>query len=432
MRSLIIKLCLTALAVKAQPRTSTCSIISPSYRQACSVVQSYKKYGQKDACLLSSCCYDPTSFRGVKSRYSHSIPACYKPLAPLPATTTAPVRAVPVTLAVPSSPVPVKTSQYSLGPAEIRANLQNLQLKLELQENSRTVKKTTTTNAPTTTTRTIKPLTTSKAVEKGEETVVAYDDLMSSYKKKTCLQLSTTNTMNDTIREMTMNKMDCGEIQWQNYNPENDPNLQQSSEAGMELLMSKLKESQNEPAKIIAGGKTELIENSGNVQQSLQAKLEEKIKKSQMKKKQTSSECKKLEENFAKQRKTRFTNSDEKKFEDICGFVPDAEYMFGLITSLQIMREEEAKNWMMPGMALKMELVDWPVIDKCIGRKSVLNKKFNCFARTDKIWNKATCFMHGCIYHGEDCFYCEEAIDNMKSTQIAIDQISAGNGKFDK
>ncbi|CBY24206.1 unnamed protein product [Oikopleura dioica] len=237
--------------------------------------------------------------------------------------------------------------------------------------------------------------------------------------------------MNDTIRELTMDKMDCGGIQWQNYNPDNDPNLQQSSEAGMELLMSKLKESQDKPATIITGGKTEVIENSGNVQMSLQAKLEEKIKKSQMKKKQTSSECKKLEENFAKQRKTRFTSKDEKKFEDICGFVPDAEYMFGLITSLQIMREEEEKNWKMPGMALKMELVDWPVINKCIGRKSVLNKQFNCFARTDMIWNKASCFKNGCIYHGEDCFYCKEAIENMKSTQVAIDQLSDGKGECD-
>lgn len=409
---------ISALPSQAQSPTSTCSIISPSWRQGCAIVQNYRKFNTRDACLLSGCCYDPNEYqtsRGI-------VPKCYRPLQGAPPTAPpSPVQVVPATSA------PVKTSQYTLAPEQIKENLQELKLKLDLQNGARSVKKTTTTATPTTTTTA--ETTQRTKVNEDPDKVVAHEDLMSSYTKKTCLQLSTTNTMNDTVRELTMDKLNCGSIQWQNYDPENDPNLQQSSEAGMQLLMDKLKQKQEKPTTILAGGKTEVIDSSGNVQMTLQAKLEEKIKKSQMEKKKSSSECKKLEENFAKQRKTRFSNKDEKKFKDICGFVPDAEYMFGLITSLQILKEEEAKNWKMPGMALEMELVDWPVIEKCIGRKSILNQKFNCFARTDRIWNKASCFNNGCIYHGEDCFYCEEAIENMKASKVAIEQINDGLGK---
>ena len=53
---------------------------------------------------------------------------------------------------------------------------------------------------------------------------VKHDDLVTSYRKKTCLQISS-STLNETMIALTMEKMLCDTVDFKNYDPDEDANL---------------------------------------------------------------------------------------------------------------------------------------------------------------------------------------------------------------
>ena len=57
-----------------------------------------------------------------------------------------------------------------------------------------------------------------------------------SYRKKTCQQLVKANNMNETTRVAALNKMKCGDIDFQSFDAKNDKYLNKDTSEGMQLL----------------------------------------------------------------------------------------------------------------------------------------------------------------------------------------------------
>ena len=68
--------------------------------------------------------------------------------------------------------------------------------------------------------------------------------------------------------------------------------------------------------------------------------------------------------------------------------------MSGLIASI-VINNDKKKEWKLPDKKLKMELVQWEIMEKCINRKKYLLEEYDCFIKSEKIFNQETCFNHG-------------------------------------
>ena len=152
------------------------------------------------------------------------------------------------------------------------------------------------------------------------EKPVEHGDLVLSYRKKTCQQIDQSTALNVTMKEVTMNKMKCGSVDFRNYDAASDTNLQQSSENGMKILMEKFKEAKNDPT-IIAGDMTAIINDHNPTANLLEEKIQKMMKKEQLK----STTCKKTEAEFARKKKSSFSSKEEKQLEEACGRVPNGK-----------------------------------------------------------------------------------------------------------
>ena len=66
-----------------------------------------------------------------------------------------------------------------------------------------------------------------------------HGDLVTSYRKKTCQQLSESKVLNETMKDLTMERMKCNTVDFLNFDHKEDPNLNQDTSNGMEILMKK-------------------------------------------------------------------------------------------------------------------------------------------------------------------------------------------------
>ena len=68
---------------------------------------------------------------------------------------------------------------------------------------------------------------------------VDHGDLVTSYRKKTCQQLSESKVLNETMKDLTMDRMKCNTVDFLNFDHQTDPNLNQDTADGMQILMKK-------------------------------------------------------------------------------------------------------------------------------------------------------------------------------------------------
>ena len=68
---------------------------------------------------------------------------------------------------------------------------------------------------------------------------VSHTDLVTSYRKKTCQQLSDSKVLNATMKGLTMDRMKCNTVDFLNFDSDSDPNLNKDTAQGMEILMKK-------------------------------------------------------------------------------------------------------------------------------------------------------------------------------------------------
>jgi len=72
--------------------------------------------------------------------------------------------------------------------------------------------------------------------------------------------------------------------------------------------------------------------------------------------------------------------------------------MLGLMASLNILvADASAGKWFLPNKKLQIELVEWPVLEACLGRKEYLVEDFNCYEKSEDIYDQETCFAKGKI-----------------------------------
>ena len=70
--------------------------------------------------------------------------------------------------------------------------------------------------------------------------------------------------------------------------------------------------------------------------------------------------------------------------------------MLGVMASLNILAAEaKPDEWYLPGKELRIELVEWDVITKCLGRKEYFVESFNCFKKSSDIFDQESCFANG-------------------------------------
>ena len=77
-------------------------------------------------------------------------------------------------------------------------------------------------------------------------------DLVTAYRKKTCQQLNATSSLNETMRELTMERMKCDTVDFASFNASADPNLNKDTSEGMKVLLQKYKQAaaeKTEPTK---------------------------------------------------------------------------------------------------------------------------------------------------------------------------------------
>ena len=68
---------------------------------------------------------------------------------------------------------------------------------------------------------------------------VDHGDLVTSYRKKTCQQLSESKVLNETMKGLTMERMKCNTVDFLNFDHQTDPNLNQDTADGMQILIKK-------------------------------------------------------------------------------------------------------------------------------------------------------------------------------------------------
>ena len=253
---------------------------------------------------------------------------------------------------------------------------------------------------------------------------VKHTDLVLSYRKKTCQQLNATTTLNATMKVLTMERMKCNTVDFANFDADADPNLNKDTSEGMKVLMEKYKEAaaektSNKPA--AKPGKNPLVGNNpggifsvfderyeedlGGISETEKMILKnplmirmmpEKVKKI---KKRTSG-CKRLTESLAPEynKKSAFSSTHRERLRTTCGDVPSDSQMSALLIKLGIAKkiiEENENNWKLPNVAIEYELIGWHVMEYCLARIETLNENFNCYDKSDEIYDYETCSKKG-------------------------------------
>lgn len=301
---------------------------------------------------------------------------------------------------------------------------------------------------------------------------VKHTDLVVSYRKKTCQQLNATTTLNATMKALTMDRMKCNTVDFANFDADADPNLNKDTSEGMKVLMEKYKEAAaektsnkpasqpknplvgNNPGGIFSVFDERYEEDLGGISETEKMILKnplmvrmmpEKVKKI---KKRTSG-CKRLTESLAPEynKKSAFTSTHRQRLRATCGDVPSDAHMSNLLIKLGIAKkivEEDENNWKLPNVAIEYELIGWNVMEYCLARIDILNEKFNCYDKSDDIYDYQTCSKKGkigndfnykimkilgCIYFDQQCFYCKQAIQNQKENKIVVDSIDEDEGE---
>ena len=69
--------------------------------------------------------------------------------------------------------------------------------------------------------------------------------------------------------------------------------------------------------------------------------------------------------------------------------------MLKLLTGLKLISEDNESQWELPEKTLNYELIEWRVMEKCLGRMDILNEKYNCFKKSDDIFDQGSCNDNG-------------------------------------
>ena len=249
---------------------------------------------------------------------------------------------------------------------------------------------------------------------------VKHTDLVISYRKKTCQQLNSTTALNETMKALTMERMKCDSVDFQNFNADEDPNLNQDTSEGMKVLMEKYKEAAaektaanptknplvgNNPGGIFSVFDERYEEDLGGISETEKMILKnplmvrmmpEKVKKIKLK----TNGCKKLTEKIAPeyQKKSGFTSTHRERLRSTCGSVPTDGQMTALLTKLGIAKKiikMDENNWKLPNIQIEYDLIEWSVMEYCLARIDDLNKKYNCYDKSDDIFDYNTCSKKG-------------------------------------
>ena len=258
------------------------------FRADCGVEASQPDfYLSEEKCVNFGCCWDPTDFG-----YETFVPICYK--TPIPTTVTA-TKDTTTTVVTTTTTTPL-TLQEIILIKDIFIQSENDVTEIEIV----------------------------KSTEKPKPMIpivpVNHEDLVISYRKQTCQQVA--EAFSGEMREKTLEKMKCDTVDYVDYDSESDPNLQQSSEAGMKLLMEKFqKQSEKEgiklEPKILAGGMTSIINTLPDPAEQTAQLIDQKIKKYLRGLKEDSDACKTVEAQFARKRKTSFSSNEKSKIEEV-------------------------------------------------------------------------------------------------------------------
>jgi len=69
--------------------------------------------------------------------------------------------------------------------------------------------------------------------------------------------------------------------------------------------------------------------------------------------------------------------------------------MLELMAALRIISDEDKNVWELPEVGLDYELIEWRVMEKCLGRIEVLNQDFNCFEKSSDVYDQNSCNANG-------------------------------------
>ena len=309
---------ITKLPEEEQNVVSSCENLAPVIRKDCGVDAAGADYRlTREKCQAFGCCWDITTYQRF-SKNRQYVPLCFYPsnyniaggseetVIVLPVSKKEP-KEFQETIYIEEIIVMKKpiTSQIQQPTNTLSANLQAPKIIEPTSSKLTNISTNKDTKTPT------NPSTNNKPVQ--------HNDLVLSYRKKTCQQISTSNALNSTVKGITMEKMKCDTVNFAEYDASTDKNLMQSSTEGMKILMDKFKEEKKDDPTILAGGFTPII-NAHNPTATL---MEDKLKKMLIDQKKSSDGCKNLESSFARQRKSSFNKAESSQLAQICGSIPD-------------------------------------------------------------------------------------------------------------
>lgn len=307
-----------------------------------------------------------------------------------------------------------------------------------------------------------------------DNTPVSHTDLVKSYRKKTCQQLSETKSLNETMKELTMTRMKCDTVDFTNFDADSDPHLNKDTSEGMKVLIEKYKEAAaektnkkpetqpkknplvgNNPGGIYSVLDERFEDDLGGISETekmilknplMAQMMPEKVKKIRVK----TNGCKNLKKKIAPeyQKKSGFSMQQRVALTNACGSVPTRETMNSLLRQMGLVKVAQAvtkDNWRLPNKKIEYDLIDWNVMEYCLAKIDQLSEDFNCYDKSDSIFDYDTCtkrgkldslskkqFLNinsGCIYYDQKCFYCKQAIDNQKENKIVVNSVHDEDGE---
>ena len=207
---------------------SQCSMIDAGIRKDCGIkAAGNDNVVTKSECIEIGCCWDTSTYKTARGNTVES-PWCFYPLyynyeetndVILPAsTTTAPVstttRIEVEEIIVEKVVVEKFTKPTSTGPSVLKpisnhvpATLHSIPLPSQINSN--------------------------------KESKTEHGDLVTAYRKKTCQQLDSSKSLNETMKALTMDRMKCNTVDFANFDATTDPNLNQDTAEGMRVLLDK-------------------------------------------------------------------------------------------------------------------------------------------------------------------------------------------------
>ena len=95
-----------------------------------------------------------------------------------------------------------------------------------------------------------------------------------------------------------------------------------------------------------------------------------------------------------------YAENDQKLSAEIDQFLIEnlGEYMTELLLSMNLLIQNEGPpvvQWILPNEELDYELVEWHIMEKCLGRMEMLSMEFNCMDKSNEIFDSNSCNSKG-------------------------------------